>query len=194
MRNANRGRIVAMVLGAGLVGYLIGPPIVSAAVGVTKLQHGKKGNQANVKRGRVWVQPMGGKTSVTGSNVFTIPRPTWGVDLIATGTENDTACDADATVTDLVVNGPDSGDFTVIVKGDGLDDDALPNQTFWSAEAAAGEQVAHTFSGGGLFVGSSVLVETSGTPGEWFVYGFCYGTPGGATATSKVSKELTRAR
>ena len=60
-------RTGGLILAAATVGYLIGPPIAQAAVGLTIIRDSRTAAKARVTAGNLWV-------NATGSLIFTVPN------------------------------------------------------------------------------------------------------------------------
>lgn len=155
-----RGRTVGLVLVAGLVGYLIGPPLVQAATNNVLIKDPSSARKARVLTGgALKVRPEGGFTTV-------FPG---GVDLIQWGSGMSEVCSTEAVITEIVVNGGGtSADVSLSLEVDGTG-----RVDIWAATVPADGRVADAF-GYGLFVPSLGEFVTMTPVDSWFVYGICF--------------------
>lgn len=174
-RGRKRARTVGLILVAGLVGYLIGPPIVSAATNLVIIKDSGSSRKARVLTGgAVKVRPDGGSTTLAGGFVFT---GAGGYEMFADGTGNQpTTCDLDAIISGIVVDGGASPG-TVTVTAD-TDFDGADGDLVWQGTAPAGGHLNDTFDSG-VYVWPDVDVTVTGTVGRWFLYGLCFGNASG---------------
>lgn len=175
MARGKRIRTVGLVVVAGLIGYLIGPPIVEAATNLVVIKDSSTSRKARVVTGgALRVQPYGGRTDVSKSTVFNIAL---GTDRFAEGTVAELACDSYGWLSGVVLNGPSSGSYGVTLFGDDADEDQTPNDIIWSGTVQADGHISDSFFDGGVFWDTSLSVSYTGVGGRWILYGLCTGNP-----------------
>lgn len=189
-KGRKRARTAGLVLVAGLIGYLVGPPIVSAATNLVVIKDSDSARKARVLTGgAVKVRPNGGFTDVSGSVVFNIA---FGTERFAEGTGNELTCDDFGFLSGVVVDGPTSGSAEVVLTGDDADADTTANDIIWEGSVDVGDHLSDQFFDGGVFWDTSLSATVTGTATDarWILYGFCNGAP--SLRPTKARQALTR--
>jgi len=147
-------RLTGLVLVSGLVGYLIGPPIVQAASNLVTIKDSVTNQKARVVKGNLWVD-------AGGSTVFTLP---FGMEVIAAGTAPATNVGGGRGVLTAVVAGNTGVTITADTDCNGTGGDAL-----WK-NAGAGH-FSDTFESGVFYCGP---LDVAAATEQWVLYGVTF--------------------
>ena len=193
---------VTIALVAGLVGYIIGPPIVQAATSAVKISSGTKASQLKVSGGRGLVdteadtEPAGvlfsGRTILTSVDFGLVFTQAGGGAMMGSGTSSGTACANTSIVSAFVVDGnSNTSPVTVTVSGDRDFGGAEGATDIWQGTVGPGGHLNDTMDGG-IFLGGPLTVAVAGTGAKWYAYGVCFS--GTASAKSVVLRALMQRR
>lgn len=163
-RNKRWARTVVVALVAGTLGYMVGPPIVQAAVQKVRI----KGVARTLLTPR---GPMVSGSIFSGApalQVVDLDRP-FGTILMESGSGAQMICSDFAQINGISATG-DAGDV-VQLTGDGDFDPTNGTEVLWEGELAS--TVSYTWDNHGLFTAGEVEVVAPGTA-NWQVYGICF--------------------
>jgi hypothetical protein len=181
---------VTIALVAGMVGYIIGPPIVQAATSAVKITSGSTASQLKISSGMAKVDT---EAVTTQSSVFTtgpaivtqvdfglVLAEAAGQNVIGQGAStNASACPNTSIVAAIVADGAtNSGNVTITVTGD-TDFNGSGGDPVWQGTLNPGDHIDDTMDGG-IFVGGPLAVNVSGTGANWYVYGLCFSSAAAA--------------
>jgi hypothetical protein len=164
MERTKRSRTVGLVLIAGLLGYLIGPPIVEAASTIVTIKGAGTTHRAKVSRaGRLRVDTEASRVLIGNASVTTVPG---GVHLLKEGTAT-TSGPGPGVVTAVVLDVPPAAPGPVKVS-------ITTSTTFvWEGTAPPGQHLSDTF-GGGMFYEGNLNITITGAGGRFAVYGYTF--------------------
>jgi len=172
-----RARTVGFILVAGLVGYLIGPPIANALTTVV-IKSGATGNIANVDGTHaLFVNTEASANILQGFlNTFSEQVP-FGGDVLLSGTTNKSKANQ-GTIDSIVVDNTTGSPATVTITDLRGPD---PDVQVWKGTIPAGGHVNDSFDGGIFFLGNLQVVDPGGA--QFFVYGYTSGPGAGSLPT-----------
>jgi hypothetical protein len=98
-------RVVGLMLGAAIVGYLIGPPIAQAAAGLVMVKDSKTAAKARVTAGNLWVND-------SGSFVYSKP---WGETVLAAAPTGSGFLSGIGDITGVSIDVPSAGASAVSI-------------------------------------------------------------------------------
>jgi hypothetical protein len=189
-------KVIALVVAAGTVGYIVGPPVAAAVTSLVTIKGAGSTNKAKVNgTGQLLVDteattqnstcygcgPSGEDVPLKALDVQVtggfVAVDAHGAGVIDQGTASRTL-DSCGGVTEAVTVNNDTANTTVIdIFADTDFDETTPRVLIWTGTIPAGTHLNDTFGTGGVGFGDSGGIEINETGGtaRWFVYGngFC---------------------
>lgn len=162
MEGRRRLRLAGLVLVGGILGYLIGPPIVHAATDLVTIKGAGSTNRARVdSTGRLQVNTEASTTSVGQRSLLTVPG---GVQVLKRGGATTTA-PGPGVVTAVVVDVRPKASEPVRILID------TSTGFVWRGIVKPGEHLSDTF-GGGVFYEGTLRITVTGKGAKFAVYGY----------------------
>jgi hypothetical protein len=104
-----RARMAVVLLAGGIIGYLVGPPVVQAATNVVTIKDPQTPSKARVTQGNLW-------TDASGSVVYALTEPLGEVLLISGNNDNSKSGSGDLTGVSMNVSSAGSSPVTINVR------------------------------------------------------------------------------
>jgi hypothetical protein len=162
-----RAGIVTAILLVGLVGYLIGPPIVSAATSQVQIKGYPSGWRANVTptTRRLMIDTEATTALIPGNLDTTSAGYPFGLTKLFSGSVTQTFLEQ-GVISAINLDNPGTGTVTVNMSHAG--------GTLWQGTAGPGQHLNDTFDGGVFF--DELTVTVTGTGATYWIYGFSFGS------------------
>jgi hypothetical protein len=171
-----RAVIVLAVLVVGLVGYVIGPPIVSAATSQFELKGYPSGWRANVlpNSRRLMIDTEATTSLIPGALDTTAGGYPLGLTKLYSGSATSSFAEQ-GVISAINVDNPGAGTVTVALSHAG--------GALWQGTAGPGQHLNDTFDGGVFY--DDLTVTVTGTGGTFWIYGYSFGAASGRIGASE---------
>jgi hypothetical protein len=162
-----RAGIVLAILLAGLVGYVIGPPIVSAATSQVEIKGFPSGWRANVTANsrRLLVDTEATTAVIPGNLDVSSANYPLGLSKLLSGSVTSGLTEA-GVISAINLDNTGATSVTVAIS----DSDG----TLWQGTAGPGQHLNDTFDGGLLF--DTLTVAVTGSGATFWIYGYLFGS------------------